>query len=198
MSAAPSNAPASISAASGLLSAAACAERASGPAPALRRRLAAFMYEGVLLFGVLFVMAIIYGVTTNQRHGLHGRTGLMAMAFLTLGVYFIWLWTHGGQTLAMRTWRIQVVGQDGSPISPRQALSRYLAAWLWLAPPLAGLWLAGWNWHYPKTFYGAMGSWIVIYTSLTWLLPQGQFLHDIICRTRLIDTRPSETLGQRF
>lgn len=31
--------------------------------------------------------------------------------------------------------------------------------------------------------------WILIYTALTRLLPQQQFLHDVACRTRVIDHR---------
>lgn len=188
MSAAPSHAPASVSAKSGLLSAAACAERAQGPAPKLRRRLAAFMYEGVLLFGLTWIVAIVYGIATNQRHALHGRPGLMAAEFLAISLYFIWFWTHGGQTLAMKTWHVRLVSEQGLPVTLMQAMQRSLMAWLWLVPPWFSAWLAGW--HQSKLLYGAMGVWILIYTSLTWLLPQCQFLHDIICRTRLIDTRP--------
>lgn len=169
------------------LSAADCKARAQGPAPALRRRMAAFTYEGVLLFGLVMVVGGIYSVLTNQRHGLHGREGMMAAQFLALSLYFIWFWTHGGQTLAMKTWHVRLVTEQGDPISLGQALQRALLAWLWFIPPWAAAWLVGW--HQSKLLYGAMGVWILIYTSLTWLLPQGQFLHDIICRTRLIDTR---------
>lgn len=187
MPAAPTNAPADVSAKSGLLSAAACAERARGPAPALRRRLAAFMYEGVLLFGLVMVIGAVYSISTGQKHGLHGRAGMMAAQFMALSLYFIWFWTHGGQTLAMKTWHVRLVTEQGQPVTLMQAMQRSLLSWLWLIPPWFSAWLAGW--HQSKLLYGAMGVWILIYTSLTWLLPQGQFLHDIICRTRLIDTR---------
>lgn len=165
-----------------------CVARAQAPAPALRRRLAAFMYEGVLLFGLLMVVGGIYSVTTNQRHALHGREGMMATLFLALSIYFMWFWTHGGQTLAMKTWHLRLVSTQGRPLSLTQALQRYLASWLWLMPPWLGAWLAGW--HQSKWLYGAMAIWMLIYTSLTWLLPQKQFLHDTICGTCVIDTRP--------
>lgn len=169
------------------LSAAACQERAQGPAPALRRRMAAFVYEGVLLFGVLMMVGMVYSISINQRHALHGRPGMMAVVFLTLAAYFIWFWTHGGQTLAMKTWRLKLVSEQGAAITLPQALKRYMASWLWFMPAFYGAWLMGW--HQSKLLYGVMGSWMVLYTALTWLLPQGQFLHDIICRTRVIDTR---------
>lgn len=160
--------------------------RAQAPAPALSRRLTAFVYEGVLLFGLVMVVGFIYSISTSQRHALHGREGMMATQFLGLSVYFLWFWTHGGQTLAMKTWHIQLVTEQGLPITLKQALQRYLASWMWFMPAWAGAWLAGW--HQSKMLYGAMGVWMLIYTGLTWLLPQGQFLHDTICRTRLIDT----------
>ena len=31
--------------------------------------------------------------------------------------YFVWCWSHGGQTLAMKTWRLQLVNKDGSALS---------------------------------------------------------------------------------
>ena len=165
-----------------------CQARAQGPAPRLRRRMAAFVYEGVLLFGLVMAVGGAYSVATNQRHALQGREGMMAALFLALALYFIWFWTHGGQTLAMRTWHIRLVDERGLPISLRRALGRFLASWLWFMPPWGAAWLAGW--HQSKLLYGAMGVWILIYMALTWLLPNRQFLHDALCKTRLIDTRP--------
>ena len=88
----------------------------------------------------------------------------------------------------MKTWHVRLLTQDGHPLSLKQALQRFLLSWLWFLPAWGGAWLAGW--HQSKMLYGAMGVWMLIYAGLTWLLPQGQFLHDVICRTRLIDTRP--------
>lgn len=155
--------------------------------------MAAFVYEGVLLFGLVMAVGGIYSVLTNQRHALQGREGMMATQFLALALYFIWFWTHGGQTLAMRSWQVKLVSDNGMPVSLKQALARFLSAWLWFMPAWAGAWLAGW--HQSKWLYGAMGVWILIYMALTWLLPQGQFLHDALCRTRLIDTRPDKAPG---
>jgi len=166
-----------------------CIERARGPAPKLRRRLAAFLYEGVLLFGLVNVTGWFYSISIHQTHALYGRYGMMATQFLVLALYFMWFWTQGGQTLAMKTWHIKVVSSSGLPITLNQALARYLCGWLWFMPPWVASWLAGW--HQSKLLYGAMGVWLLLYVGLTWLLPQGQFLHDAICRTRLIDTRPT-------
>ena len=52
----------------------AAVDAAAAPTPSLRRRLAAFVYEGVLLFGVLMISALVYGLVTQQRHALYRPT----------------------------------------------------------------------------------------------------------------------------
>lgn len=171
----------------GGLSAAVCAERAQGPAPALIRRLAAFLYEGVVLFGVVMVVGAIYSIGTNQTHGLHGRNGMQAVLFLSLALYFIWFWTHGGQTLAMRSWQLRLVSSTGQPVTLKQALMRFMLAWLWFVPALVVAWLAGW--HQSKLLYGIIGVWVGTYALLALLHPQKQFWHDAASGTRVIDNR---------
>ena len=159
------------------------------PTPNLRRRLAAFTYEGVLLFGLVMAVGAVYSILTNQRHGLHGRNGMMAVQFLALAVYFIGFWTNGGQTLAMKTWHVRIETLAGHGLSLRQALVRYMLAWLWFIPPALASWLAGW--HQSKLLYGAMGVWLLMYAAFTRVTPGGQFLHDVIAGTRVVDTRSS-------
>ena len=111
--------------------------------PGLWRRLACFVYEGVLLFGVVMAAGLLYGIVTQQRHALTGAFGLQVYLFLVLGAYFVWFWSRGGQTLAMQTWRIRLVTRSGAPVTRLRALARYLLAWLWFAPALAALKLSG-------------------------------------------------------
>jgi uncharacterized RDD family membrane protein YckC len=169
------------------LTSAQCTERAQQNAPALRRRLAAFVYEGVLLFGLFMAVGFAYSVTVQQKHGLQGRQGMMAVQFLALALYFIWFWTHGGQTLAMKTWHLRLVSKAGGAISLKTALLRFMASWLWFMPAWLGAWLAGW--HQSKLLYGAMFVWAGMYAALTWLLPKRQLLHDVMCGTCVIDNR---------
>lgn len=161
--------------------------RAEGPAAPLRRRMAAFVYEGVLLFALFMVAGAIYSVSVGQVHALKGRTGMMATQFLALALYFIWFWTHGGQTLAMKTWQVRLVTQQGQSLGLWPACLRFLLSWLWFMPAWLGSWLAGW--HQSKLLFGAMLVWALMYAALSRLLPQRQFLHDVICRTRVIDHR---------
>ncbi|MDE2397186.1 MAG: RDD family protein, partial [Burkholderiales bacterium] len=75
--------------------------------PGLGRRLACFVYEGLLLFGVVMVAGLVYGVAIGQRDPQVGHSGLQALLFAVIGAYFIWFWSRSGQTLAMKTWRIR-------------------------------------------------------------------------------------------
>jgi uncharacterized RDD family membrane protein YckC len=105
-------------------------------------------------------------------------------------LYFMWFWTHGGQTLAMKTWHVRLVSRKGGALSLMQALGRYLTSWIWFMPPFIIYWLAGWQ-RSQLLHEGALAffGWITIYALLSWLNPQRQFLHDALCGTRLIDNR---------
>ena len=157
------------------------------PAPGLLRRLAAFVYEGVLLFGVLMLAGFVYSSLTQQRHALQGKTGLQVFLFGVLGLYFSWFWSHGGQTVAMKAWHIRLVGADLAPLPPGRALLRYLLAWLWFVPALATA-------HFAGLLGGAAMAAILLvgvlaYAALAWLRPDRQFWHDAVCGTRLVDDR---------
>lgn len=164
-------------------------------APSLARRLASFTYEGVLLFGVVMVAGLIYATVTNQRHALAGQTGLQAWLFGVLGLYFIGFWVRQGQTLAMRTWHIRLVRADGAPLGLARASLRYLLSWLWFLPALGllhGSGLQG-GWHFSL----ALVAGVLAYAGASRLHPQRQFLHDVLCGTRLVDARPPSTAPAR-
>ena len=102
------------------------ADPAVQPTPPLRRRLAAMLYEGVLLFGVLMIGSLLFAIATDQRHALNGRIGFQVFLFLLLGLYFCWCWTRGGQTLALKTWHVRLIRLDGRSPGWPQAIARYL------------------------------------------------------------------------
>jgi uncharacterized RDD family membrane protein YckC len=161
------------------------------PAPSLRRRMAAFVYEGVLLFGVLMIAGYLYSSLTQQRHALLGRSGLQAFLFIVLGIYFTWFWSHGGQTVAMKAWHIRLVGSDGRPVSQRRAMLRYLASWIWFVPALAVVWFAGL--HSLAAINAAVATGVVAFAALSWLHPSRQFWHDVLCGTRLVHAPGDKT-----
>jgi uncharacterized RDD family membrane protein YckC len=151
--------------------------------PSLPRRLACFVYEGVLLFGVLMVAGFVYSTTTQQRHALVGTTGLQVVVFLVLGGYFAGFWTRTGQTLAMQTWQIRLVMADGKPLPWRRALMRYLLAWLWFLPALLAVGISGLKGAAPT--FAAVLAGVLAYAALALLRPDRQFWHDAACGTRL-------------
>lgn len=160
----------------------------SVPTPAtapLRRRLAALLYEGVLLFGVMMVAGWVYAALTQQRHALQGKIGLQLFLVVVLALYFTWFWTHGGQTLAMQTWRVRLLRADGKPLGAARALVRYALAWLWFVPGLLAAHLAGLTGGWPIA--GVVIAGMAVYAATTRLQPDRQFPHDALCGTRLVD-----------
>ncbi len=160
----------------------------AAPPPGLARRLAAFLYEAVLLFGVVFFAGFAYSVVTQQRHGLIGRSGLAAFVFVVVGLYFVWFWTRSGQTLALKTWHLRVVAADGQPLSPGRALLRYLLCWLWFLPALVSVWAL--DLHGAGAITASVLTGVVAYAALSRLHPQRQFLHDALSGARLISQLP--------
>ena len=157
--------------------------------PGLARRLAAFVYEGVLLFGVTMISGYLYSSLTQQRHALQGKAGLQAFMFVVLGIYFAWFWSRSGQTVAMKAWNIRLVMANGQPVSQARALARYVLAWLWFMPALATAYGAGL--HGPGAITTLLLAGVLAYAALTRLRPDRQFWHDAVCGTRLIDWRPA-------
>src|ERR1700752_432270 len=100
-------------------------------APSLLRRLGCFLYEGVLLFGVVMIAGYLFSSLTQQRHALQGRHGLQAFMFVILAIYFVWFWSRSGQTLAMKTWHIRLLTTRGEPVSQARALMRFMLSWIW-------------------------------------------------------------------
>lgn len=167
----------------------AAAEPDSATTPGLWRRMACFIYEGVLLFGVVMIAGYLFSTLTQQRNALSGRHGLQAFLFVVLGIYFVWFWSHGGQTVAMRAWHIRVVDLAGRPVSQPRALLRYLLSWLWFMPALALVWLSGLT--SAGAAFGVMFVGVVAYALLTRLHPERQFFHDVVSGTRLVTQRPT-------
>lgn len=152
--------------------------------PGLARRLASFVYEGVLLFGVVMAAGYVYAVLTGQRHALAGKAGLQGVLFVVLGTYFIWFWSRNGQTLAMQTWSVRLVRRDGSAVGWRRAGCRFLLAWLWFMPALATLHLTGLHSGWEAAALVTVG--VLAYAALARLHPDRQYLHDVVCGTRLV------------
>ena len=157
--------------------------------PGLARRFAAVLYDGTLLFGVIFFAGFLYSILTRQDHALHGRYGLMAVAYVLVpGLYFVGFWTRAGQTLAMTTWHLRVTDSAGRPLRWPRAVLRYLFSWLWFLPALVCFKVAGLQGG--AALAGCVLAGIAGYLLVARLHPQRLFLHDVISGSRVITQLP--------
>lgn len=154
--------------------------------PGLARRMACWLYEGMLLCGVVFIAGYLFGALSQTRNAMDNRHTLQAFLFVVFGIYFVWLWAKG-QTLAMKTWHITVVDRAGRPITQMRALLRYLLCWLWFLPALAAM--APFHLSAPETAAIVIG-WVAAWAILSSLHPQRQFWHDAFAGTRLVSIAP--------
>lgn len=158
--------------------------------PPLSRRMACWLYEGMLMFGVVFIAGYLFGTLSQTRNAMDNRHVLQAFLFVVFGIYFVWFWAKG-QTLAMKTWDITVVDRFGEPITQARALLRYVLSWLWFLPALAAV--------APFKLSGAESvviviGWVAVWAILSRFHPQQQFWHDALAGTRLVSTpRRSKT-----
>ena len=133
--------------------------------PGVRRRLASMAYESLLLLGVLSVTFMLPHLALGMGFGivLPGWV-LISHVFIVLGAYFGWYWRHGGQTLAMQTWKLRLSTPSGAQPSPARLALRYVLAW-------------------PSIIYLGAG--------LLWALfdRDRQFLHDRLAGTRVVFKR---------
>ena len=98
------------------------------------RRLAAMLYEALLVFAVAFFAGWIFYFASGGRDATQGwlRHAEQAFVLAVLAAYFIWCWLRGGQTLAMKAWGIRLVD-----VTPRKAALRFVLAVLLLPASIA-------------------------------------------------------------
>jgi uncharacterized RDD family membrane protein YckC len=133
--------------------------------PGIRRRLASAIYDSLLLLGVVIAALVVPHMLLGLIfHIAAPHPMLMGHLVIVFAAYFLWYWRHGGQTLAMQTWKIRLTSVTGSSPSWPQLLLRFLLAW-----PSVG-------------FYGAGLLWAIFDRD-------HQFLHDRLSGTRIVFIR---------
>ncbi|HBH36507.1 MAG TPA: RDD family protein [Gammaproteobacteria bacterium] len=113
------------------------------PAPGIPRLLAAMLYDLILLIGILLLATTLVVIPLNISYAsttLDGNPLFQLYLVAVIILFYTWFWSHGGQTLGMRTWKIRVVSRSGEPLSLLQAFKRLLLAVITLAPAGLGLW----------------------------------------------------------
>lgn len=130
-------------------------------APTLARRAACALYESLILAALVLVATFPFLALAGDSTSGPRRHLLQAWVVFVVGAYLVGFWTRGGQTLAMKTWRIRLQAAGGGPVGIGQGVRRYLFA-------LAGA--------------AALGL------GFLWALldRDGQFLHDRLAGTRLV------------
>jgi len=129
----------------------------------LGRRAVALIYEALLLFALMLLSALPFLVIAREADPVATRPLFQLYLLLVAATYFVWQWRRGGQTLAMKTWRMRLVTRGNTPLSLRHATSRFL-----FAVPGALLLGAGFLWALVDR--------------------DGLFLHDRLAGTKIIRT----------
>lgn len=105
-------------------------------APGLARRGIAILYDGILLLALWFaasalLLALSSGLLADPARPVLLTYTHRASLILVTVLFFGGFWTHGGQTLGMRAWRLQLVNNaDGGRIRWSQVVLRLAGACL--------------------------------------------------------------------
>ena len=111
------------------------------PAPLLKR-LAAIIYDLFLVTALFFIVGIIVasittfavnnGQAITEAHPFYWVYQIYLLSFLLLSafIFFAWFWTHGGQTLGMKTWKLQLISDNQQAFTWKQAAIRFFSAGL--------------------------------------------------------------------
>ena len=152
------------------------------------RRLAAMVYEGLVVAAILLVASVPFaGASTARLEGLT-RHLFQAYLFLVLGLYFVWCWRRGGQTLPMKAWKLRIVDERGLPLATSRAIFRYALAALALGSgAVAAIVLL----QHPRD----PGAWLALVPGVATILwstvdRDRQFLHDRLAGTRIVPAEP--------
>ena len=160
------------------------------PAPANRRLLAIF-YDSFLLIAVLFLAMAVLLLISGGYEFQAGNPLITTYLLLVSFVFYGWFWTHGGQTLGMRAWKLQIQQKNGTPINWQHAALRFitaLPAWLVIFIGIAlvsDIQLATYPWLNQLSM---LTGWLIFIVGIAWLVvdqwPDGW--RDKVSRTRIV------------
>jgi uncharacterized RDD family membrane protein YckC len=103
-------------------------QEALSKAPSLLKLGACLIYEALVVMALSLVcVSVLILLVGDATQGVK-RYLLQVFLLVAVGVYFIWCWHRNGQTLAMQTWNLKLVGPDGRLVLFKMAIARYLLA----------------------------------------------------------------------
>lgn len=155
--------------------------------PSIARRLASMAYEALLLVTVGFFAAWLFTFASGGRDAQGWlRYALQFYLGAVFAAYFLWCWLRGGQTLAMRAWRIRLIAPGRARVPPGTALLRLAYAGLFVGGFLLSI-AAAFSHRDPWIAFASLAFTGV---GLGWALVDRdrQFLHDRLAGTRLVLT----------
>jgi uncharacterized RDD family membrane protein YckC len=120
--------------------------------PSLLRRAAAILYDAFLLLAIwFFATLLLLPFNHNQAFTSQQFFYPLYLCAVSFGFYG-WFWTHGGQTLGLKAWKIKLQSLNQQPVTWQQAAIRFLTALLsWASCGLGFLWIIwdknGYAWH---------------------------------------------------
>jgi uncharacterized RDD family membrane protein YckC len=119
----------------------------SGSSAGFGRRLAALLYDSVLLAALLVAFTsgavfLNHGVAVEPKTAGAWVYVYDAGLISVIAGYYLLNWTRSGQTLGMRAWHLRAVTDSGKPLPLKAAVLRFFFGILAWAPAALGvLWL---------------------------------------------------------
>jgi uncharacterized RDD family membrane protein YckC len=118
-----------------------------GTSAGFGRRLAALLYDSVLLTALLVIFTL-GAVFLNHRAAIEPKTAGAWFYLYQAGLvgviasYYVLNWMRSGQTLGMRAWHLRAVTETGKPLALKAAALRLVfGALAWAPAALGVLWL---------------------------------------------------------
>ena len=134
----------------------------------LTRRIAAMIYDGLLLFAILMLASVPFVIPLGEGEDMESTHRLvyqLAMAGV-IYAFFVGYWTTRGRTLGMQSWGLQIVNNDGRIPTLGQSTLRFFAASVPWACLVLGLYLL----FFMDQLVPAIVAWIVTGLGFTWQL----------------------------
>jgi uncharacterized RDD family membrane protein YckC len=146
------------------------------------------VYEGLVVVAILLIASFPFaGAATGHLQGVTQHL-FQWYLFLVVGLYFVWCWRRGGQTLPMKAWKLRVVDARGAPLTTSRAILRYVITGFALgSSAVAAIVLV----RYPRE----LAAWLALAPGLATILWSAvdrdrQFLHDRLAGTRIVRAEP--------
>ena len=101
--------------------------------------MAAGVYDLLLLAGLLMLVVFVIVVARGGQDVPAGAWWFQLLVLSVTTLFYTGFWSRGGQTLGMRSWRLQVVTATGDPPALGVSLLRFFGALLSIAALGLGL-----------------------------------------------------------